>query len=78
MIKTILMVIFIIVGLALTILATIQTKEDAGLSSTMTGAAANNFFDKSKTREGKLKKWTILLGVVFAITAIALSIVYPM
>ena len=76
--KGILIVIYFIVAIILIILALIQTKEDAGLSSTITGSSTNNFFEKNKgrTKEGKQKKWTIILAVVFAILTIALGIVY--
>ena len=76
--KGILIVIYFIVALALIILTLIQSKEDAGLSSTITGSSANNFFEKNKgrTKEGKQKRWTIILAVVFAILTIALGILY--
>ena len=76
--KGILIVIYFIVALALIILTLIQTKEDAGLSSTITGSSTSNFYEKNKgrTKEGKQKRWTIILAVVFAILTIALGIVY--
>lgn len=76
--KGILIVIYFIVAVALIILALIQSKEDAGLSSTITGSSTNNFFEKNKgrTREGKQKRWTIILAVVFAVLTIALGIIY--
>ena len=76
--KGILIVIYFIVAIVLIILASIQSKEDAGLSSTITGSSTNNFFEKNKgrTKEGKQKRWTIILAVVFAILTIALGIVY--
>ena len=77
-VKWILVVIYFLVALALIILTLIQTKEDAGLSSTITGSSSNNFFEKNKgrTKEGKQKKWTIILGRAFVIVTIALSIIY--
>lgn len=77
-IKIILIIVDFIICLALTVLAVIQSKEDAGLSSTITGSSTSNFFEKNKgrTKEGKQKKWTIILGVAFAIVSIALSIIY--
>ena len=77
-VKIILVVVDLIVCVALTILAMMQSKDDAGLSSTITGSSTNNFFEKNKgrTREGMLKKWTIILGVAFVISTIALSIIY--
>lgn len=77
-VKGILIVIYFVVALALIILTLIQSKEDAGLSSTITGSSTNNFFEKNKgrTKEGKQKRWTIILAVVFAILTIALGILY--
>ena len=76
--KGILIVIYFIVAVALIILTLIQSKEDAGLSSTITGSSTNNFYEKNKgrTKEGKQKRWTIILAVVFAILTIALGIIY--
>ncbi len=76
--KWILVVIYFLVALALIILTLIQTKEDAGLSATITGSSTNNFYEKNKsrTKEGKQKKWTVILAIVFAILTIALGIVY--
>ena len=76
--RGILIVIYFIVALALIILALIQSKEDAGLSSTITGSSTNNFFEKNKgrTKEGKQKRWTIILSVIFAILTIVLGILY--
>ena len=77
-VKIILVVVQFILCLGVTVLAMMQSKDDAGLSSTITGSSTNNFFEKNKgrTREGKLKRWTIILGVAFVIVTIALSIIY--
>lgn len=77
-VKVILIAIYLIVALAVIILALIQSKEDAGLSSTITGSSTNNFFEKNKgrTKEGRQKRWTIILSIVFAILTIVLGIVY--
>ena len=74
----ILIVIYFIVAVILIILTLIQSKDDAGLSSTITGSSTNNFFEKNKgrTKEGKQKRWTIILAVVFTILTIALGILY--
>ena len=76
--KGILIVIYFLIALALIILTLIQSKEDAGLSSTITGSSTNNFFEKNKgrTKEGKQKRWTIILAIVFAILTIVLGILY--
>ena len=77
-IKIILVVVDLIICLALTILAMIQSKDDAGLSSTITGSSTNNFYEKNKgrTKEGKQKRWTIILSIVFAVLTIVLGILY--
>ena len=77
-IKYIVTAFYLIICLALIVVATIQTKDAAGASETITGSSTNNFFEKNKgrTKEGKMKKMTIILGVVFAITSVALGILY--
>mgnify|MGYP001165807253 FL=1 len=74
--KTLLIIIYSIVAVVLTFLTLSQSKEDEGASSAITGGSS--FFEKNKgrTKEGQLKKYTIILGVVFIILAIILSIVY--
>ena len=76
--KIILIVIQFILCLAVTILAMMQSKDDAGLSSTITGSSTNNFFEKNKgrTKEGMLKRLTVILGVAFVICTIILSVIY--
>lgn len=76
--KNILCVIYFIVAIALIILALIQSKEDAGLSGTITGSSSDNFYEKNKgkTKEGKQKRWTIFLSIVFAIITIVLGALY--
>ena len=78
--KYILIVIDVIVAMALIIITLMQHKDDPGLSSTITGASANNFLEKNKgrTKEGRLKKWTIILGIVFVVITVALNIVYAL
>ena len=71
-VRTILTVLFFVIG------AFMQTKEDEGLSSTITGSSTNNFYEKNKarTKEGKQKRWTKILSIVFAIITIVLGILY--
>ena len=76
--RNIIIVVYFIVAIAIIILAMMQSKEDSGLSSTITGSSTNNFYEKNKgrTREGKLKRWTVILSIIFAILTIALGILY--
>ena len=77
-VRTILTVIYLILAAIVIIIALLQTKDDAGLSSTITGSSTNNFFEKNKgkTKEGKQKKWTIILSVIFVILTVVLGIIY--
>ena len=74
--KTLLIIIYSIVAVVLTFLTLSQSKEDEGASCAITGGSS--FFEKNKgrTKEGQLRKYTIILGVVFIVLAIILSIVY--
>ena len=78
-VKGILTVIYLLISVILVILVMSQSKEDAGMSATITGSSSNNFFEQNKgrTKEGKQKKWTIILAVAFVVVGIALSIIYP-
>ena len=77
-VKGICIVIYFIVCLALIILEIVQWKEDEGLSATITGTSANNFFEKNKgnTKEGKQKKWTVILGIILVVLCIILGAIY--
>lgn len=76
--KYILVAIDIIVCLVLTILCLIQSKDDEGLSSTITGSSTGNFYEKNKgkTKQGKMKKATIISAVLFVLLSVATSILY--
>ena len=76
-VKIILIVVDLIICVALTILAMIQSKDDPGLSSTITGSSTNNFFEKNKgrTKEALLAKVTMISMLLFAINTIALNVV---
>ena len=76
--KNVCIVLFFIVCFALIILTMKQSKDDEGLSSTITGSSSNNFFDKNKgnTREGKQKRIMVWSSVVFAVLTVVLGILY--
>ena len=77
-VKYIIMALYILDCLGLIIVTMMQNKDSNGASGTIVGSSTNNFYEKNKsrTREGKLKKWTIILGVAFIVLAIVLGIVY--
>lgn len=75
--KTILIIIYAIVAVILTILTLTQSKDDEGASTTITGGSGS-FYEKNKgrTKEGQVKRVTIILGIVFIVLAILLGIIY--
>ena len=77
-VRTILTVIYFIIALVVIILALIQTKDDAGLSQTITGSSTNNFYEKNKgrTKEGKQKRMMVISSIVFGVLTLVLSILY--
>ena len=77
-VKYIMVALYIIVCLGLIIVTMMQNKDSQGASGTIVGSSTNNFYEKNKsrTREGKLKRWTIILGVAFVVLAIILGIIY--
>ena len=77
-VRTILTVIYFIIALVVIILALIQTKDDAGLSQTITGSSTNNFYEKNKgrTKEGKQKRIMVISSIIFGILTVVLGILY--
>lgn len=78
--KYIVLAIYVIICVALIIVATVQTKDSSGASATITGSSTNNFYEKNKgrTKEGKMKRLTVILGVAFIISSVILSVLYVM
>lgn len=78
--KYIVLAIYIIICIALIVIATLQTKDSNGASEAIMGSSTSNFYEKNKgrTKEGKLKRTTILLGAAFIIVTVVLGILYVM
>ena len=76
--KTILTIIYVIISLVLIVICLMQSKDDEGASGAIVGVSSSSFYEKNKgkTKEGMLKKWTIILGITFAVLSIGLSLVY--
>ena len=79
-VKGILIVIYFLNALVVIILTLLQSKEDAGLSSTITGSSTNNFYEKNKgrTKEGKQKRMMVISSIVFGVLTLVLGILYLM
>lgn len=76
LLTNILTVIYALCCLIIIVLVLIQKSEKGGASESIMGSSASNFYEKNKgrTREGKLKNYTILFSVVFVILTIALTV----
>lgn len=72
----ILKVIYVLVCLLVIAIVLIQKSERGGASeSIMGGAGSSNFYEKNKgrTKEGRLKRNTVILAILFAVLTIALT-----
>ena len=70
--------IYFVICLILVALILKQSKEDSGASGTIVGSSSNNFYEKNKgrTKEGRIKRATIGLMIVYFILTIAIGILY--
>ena len=81
-VKYVLGAFYIIVCLAIIILTLLQKKGQEGLSGAIVGSATSagsgKFYEKNKgrTKEGSLKKWTVIMGIVFVILTLTLGVIY--
>ena len=76
--KNIVVGVYILVCFILIVLVMKQSKEDSGASGTIVGGSTNNFYEKNKgrTKEGKMKRATIIFMIVFFIFSIGIGIIY--
>ena len=79
-VKYIVSAIYIIICIALIVIATIQTKDANGGSEAIMGSSTSNFYEKNKgrTKEGKMKRSTVTLGIIFIVMTIVLGIINVM
>ncbi len=77
--KYILTALYLVHSLVLIILIMRQNKDDKGASGTIVGSSStDNFYEKNKsrTREGKLKRLTMIFMIIFFVFTIILGTVY--
>ena len=72
----VLSVIYVLCSTFIIVLVLLHPREKGGASESIMGSSGNNFYEKNKgrTREGKLKNYTILFSAIFVILTIVLSI----
>ena len=75
--KTVIMIAFILICIALVILVMMQEGKSDGLSGAMSGMG-NSYWDKNKGRsmEGNMVKWTAVLAVVFLVLTVVLNMAW--
>lgn len=77
-VKNILVAIYLVVCLVMIVLVLKQSKEDNGASGAIVGGSSNNFYEKNKgrTKEGRMKRATMIGMVLFFVLSITLGIIY--
>ena len=79
-IKVIGMIIYAIVCITIIILAMLQSKDSAGASGAVVGGnnsdGEKSFYEKNigRTKEGKMRRWTVILAIVFAVLTLGFGI----
>ena len=80
-VKVIGMIIYAIVCIAIIILALLQAKDSTGASGAVVGGNSGSdgeksFYEKNigRTKEGKMRRWTVILGIVFALLTLGFGI----
>ena len=76
--RNILTVVYVINCLVLVVICLMQSKDDEGASGAIVGGSSSSFYEKNKgrTKEGKLKRLTIMLGISFVVLTIVLGILF--
>lgn len=68
-------IIIAVVSVAVVILIAVQEAKSGGLGGEISGGAQTYWTkNRSKSKEGKLVKYTIVLGIIFFVVAILLTI----
>lgn len=76
-IRTILTIIFVLVSVVMTALILMQEGKGSGLSGGIAGAAGGDSYvsrNQSRTKEGKMKRYTTILVAAFMVLALLLNV----
>ena len=73
-VKVLLSIIYVVLGIAISVVILMQEGKSNGLGSAI-GGMADSYWGKNKGRsmEGKLVKWTTILAVVFFVLTVVLN-----
>lgn len=72
----ILTIVYALCCIIVIILVLLQKSEQGGASESIMGSSGSNFYEKNKgrTKEGRLKRYTILFSVIFVVLTVLLTI----
>lgn len=72
----VLTIIYALCCVIIIVLVLLQKSEQSGASESIMGSSGSNFYEKNKgrTREGKLKRFTILFSILFVVLTVVLTI----
>ncbi len=72
----ILTIILVIAAIAVGLLVMLQKSKSYGLSAGLGGGSGETYFSRNKgrTKEGRLRRYTIIAGIVFFVVAILLNV----
>lgn len=76
MVKTIIMIVYVIICIALTIIVLSQEGKSASLANSITGGGYDNSYwnkNKGSSKDAILKKITTVLGILFIVIALLLD-----
>ena len=79
MVKTIIMVVYVIICIALTIIVLSQEGKSASLTSSITGGNYDNSYwgkNKGRSMEGTLEKFTKFAAIAVLLLALVLNIIW--
>ena len=74
----ILLAVLLVAALFIVVAVTMQKTSDEGLSGTIAGGSDTYYKNDKSLKSGKmLKKWTIIIGLVFIVAVIAVYVMQP-
>lgn len=77
-IEIILLAILLVCAVAIVVAVTMQKSSDEGLSGTIAGGSETYYGKDKSVQTGRtLRKWTIIVGIVFAVAVVVVYIIQP-
>ena len=77
-IEIILLAILLVCAVAIVVAVTMQKSNDEGLSGTIAGGSETYYGKDKSVQTGRiLRKWTIIIGIVFALAVVVVYIMQP-